>query len=322
MAQNYNCGINAQYGNITTPFGKFIDFTDKVGGVRQYIMYMFNRLQSMFEYKGLPDTIPQRNVELMLQTNGNVCVTEVDGKLYAFTGGLGGEPNEYYMPTIYTVANPYLKFSKNLKIDTDCIVIPNDALYIGLLPMFNRYASMLAENDATIRIADINARIINIISASDDRTKKSADEYINDIEKGKLGVIAEQAFIEGLRTQPYASSGSTNNITQLIELQQYLKASWFNDIGLNANYNMKREAINGIEAQLNNDSLLPLAQDMLNQRKVGWDKVNKMFGTNIEVEFNSSWKQREETQNATETVEQEITQEGGEEDVKTEEIIS
>ena len=167
MTQNYNCGINA-------PFGKFIDFTDKVGGVRQYTMYMFNRLQSMFEYKGLPDTIPQRNVELMLQTNGNVCITKVEGKLYAFTGGLGGEPNEYYMPTIYTVANPYLNFSKNLKIDKDCIVIPNDALYIGLLPMFNRYASMLAENDATIRIADINARIINIISASDDRTRKSA----------------------------------------------------------------------------------------------------------------------------------------------------
>ena len=311
----YNCGINA-------PFGKFIDFTDKVGGVRQYTMYMFNRLQSMFEYKGLPDTIPQRNAELMLQTNGHICVSEVNGNLYAFTGGLGGEPNEYYMPTIYTVANPYLKFSKNLKINKECIVIPNDALYIGLLPMFNRYASMLAENDATIRIADINARIVNIISASDDRTQKSAKDYITDIEKGKLGIVAEQAFIEGLRTQPYASSGSTNNITQLIELQQYLKASWFNELGLNANYNMKREAINGIEAQLNNDSLLPLAQDMLNQRKIGWEKVNEMYGTNIEVEFNSSWKQREESQELTEDIENDTIKEGGEDNVETKEIIS
>ena len=311
----YNCGINA-------PFGKFIDFTDKVGGVRQYTMYMFNRLQSMFEYKGLPDTIPQRNAELMLQTNGHICISEVNGKLYAFTGGLGGEPNEYYMPTIYTVANPYLKFSKNLKINKECIVIPNDALYIGLLPMFNRYASMLAENDATIRIADINARIVNIITASDDRTLKSAKDYITDIEKGKLGIVADQAFIEGLRTQPYASSGSTNNITQLIELQQYLKASWFNELGLNANYNMKREAINGIEAQLNNDSLLPLAQDMLNQRKIGWQKVNEMYGTNIEVEFNSSWKQREESQELTEDIENDTIKEGGEDNVETKEIIS
>ena len=42
----------------------------------------------------------------------------------------------------------------------------------------------------------------------------------------------------------------------------------------------------------------------------------------IEVEFNSSWKQREETQNTTEEVEQEITQEGGEENAQTEENIS
>ena len=311
---SYNCGINA-------PFGKFIDFTDKIGGVRQYAMYMFNRLQSMFKYSGLPDTIPQRNAELMLQTNGNICVTKVNEKLYAFTGGLGGEPNEYYMPTIYTVANPYLKFSKNLKIDEECVVIPNDSLYIGLMPMFSRYATMLAENDATIRIADINARIINIISASDDRTKKSAVGYIEDIERGKLGIIAEQPFIDGLKTQPYASSGSTNNITQLIELQQYLKASWFNEIGLNANYNMKREAINGIEAQLNNDSLLPLAEDMLRQRQVGWEKVNKMFGTNIQVEFNSSWKEREESETLTEDVQKEDMK-GGEENVQTEEVIS
>ena len=315
MGTQYNCGLDA-------PFGKFIDFTDKVGGVRQYTMYMFNRLQSMFEYKNLPETLPQRNIELMLQTNGNICITKVNEKLYAFTGGLGGVPNEYYMPTIYTVANPYLKFSKNLKIDQDCIVIPNDALYIGLLPMFNRYASMLAENDATIRIADINARIVNIITASDDRTLKSAKDYITDIEKGKLGIVADQAFIEGLRTQPYASSGSTNNITQLIELQQYLKASWFNELGLNANYNMKREAINGIEAQLNNDSLLPLAQDMLNQRKIGWQKVNEMYGTNIEVEFNSSWKQREESQELTEDVENDTIKEGGEDNAETKENIS
>lgn len=303
---------------LDAPFGKFIDFTDKIGGTKQYVMYMFNRLQSMFKYTGLPKTIPQRNVELMLQSNGNVCVTMVNGELYAFTGGLGGEPNAYYMPTIYTVANPYLKFSKNLKIDQDCVVIPNDALYLGLLPMFNRYATMLAENDATIRIADINARIINLIAASDDNTYKSAVGYITDVEKGKLGVIADNAFIESLRTQPYAASGSTNNITQLIELQQYLKASWFNDIGLNANYNMKREAINGTEAQLNNDSLLPLAQDMLNQRKIGWDKVNEMYGTNIQVEFNSSWEEREQEQQ-TEDVEEQDEQEEmkeGEEDVK------
>ncbi len=280
---------------------RFFDFTDKVGSVKQYVAYMLSRTQAMFEYKGLPDTLPHRDFELLLQTNGFACLTRVkDGKvdlkngdLYAFFGGLGGEYNAYYMPTKCVVANPALKFNAELTVNEDCVIIPNDALYVGLMPMFNRYASMLAENDATIRLADINARIISLITADDDRVRKSAEQYIRDIETGKLGVIADAAFFDGLKTQPYASSGTTNNITQLIELQQYLKASWFNDLGLRANYNMKRESINSNEAQLDTDALLPFIDDMYNQRKKGLERVRDVLGIEITVDYASSWKDRQ-----------------------------
>ena len=89
-------------------------------------------------------------LELYLQCNGACAIASVNSNLYAFVGGFGGEPDEYYRPTIYTVANPYLKFNKNLKIDDDCVIIPNDSLFIGLLPMFNKYASQLVENDLSM----------------------------------------------------------------------------------------------------------------------------------------------------------------------------
>ena len=288
-------------------FGKFVDFSDKQASVMQYVSYMLNRTQAMFKYVGLPDSLPQRNLELMLQTNGFIAIPIPDkvpalkGELYAFAEGasLGGERDVYYMPTICNIASPALNWSASLKIGEECIVIPNDSLYIGLLPMFSRYASMLAENDITIRLADINARIINLLTAPDDRTRKSAEQYLKDVENGKLGVIADNTFLEGIKSQPYASSGNTNNITQLIELRQYLKASWFNDVGLNANYNMKRESINSEEAQLNDDALLPLTLDMLNMRKIGFDIVNRVCGYNIGVELNASWKVRQDEQEQT-----------------------
>ena len=52
---------------------------------------------------------------------------------------------------------------------------------------------------------------------------------------------------------------------------------------------MKRESINSNEAQLNDDMLLPLIDDMLKNRQDALDKVNNMFGTDISVEFNSAW---------------------------------
>ena len=65
-------------------------------------------------------------------------------------------------------------------------------------------------------------------------------------------------------------------------------------MGLNANYNMKREAINADEAQMNNDALYPLVDDMLRCRQEGIEKVNEMFGTDIRVDFNSVWDIKQE----------------------------
>jgi len=258
------------------------------------IDYMINRTQSMFEWDGLPDSIPQRVLELYLQLRGHCCFYEYEGTLYVFTGGLGGEPDVYYMPTIYTVANPALKISKNLEIDRDCVVASNDSLYTGLFPLFKKYAAMLTETELSINVATINSRIIDLISAPDDRTKTSAEKYLKDVEDGKLGVIAENAFLDGIKTQPYGNTGNSNNITNLIELNQYQKASFFNEIGLDANYNMKRESLNSSESLLNKDALLPLVDDMLKCRKLAAEKVNEMFGTNISVDFASSWEDNAE----------------------------
>lgn len=271
-----------------TPNNRY-DFTDKNACINQHIAYMLDRTQSMFEWVELPDTINSRIIELYLQINGNLCITEHNDNLYAFVGGLGGEPDVYYMPTIYTVANPALNFSKSLKIDKDCIVISNDSMYLGLLPLYTKYAKSLTETEISINIATINSRIMNLISAPDDSTYESAKKYIEDIKNGKQGVIAENAFLDGIKSQPYGNSGTTNTIKNLIELLQYQKASWYNEIGLNANYNMKRESIMADESSLNEDALFPLIDNMLECRKLGVDKVNAMYGTNIKVELSSSW---------------------------------
>ena len=62
---------------------------------------------------------------------------------------------------------------------------------------------------------------------------------------------------------------------------------------------MKRESINSNESQLNDDMLHPLIDDMLRERQEGIDRVNKMFGTDIKVTFNSAWEANELEEKAT-----------------------
>lgn len=317
-----------EFYNHIIPHCKPYDFLDKEQSVTQHILYMLNRTQSMFKWEGLPDTIPQRVLELYLQINGNTCFYEYNGDLYVFTGGLGGEPDVYYMPTLYTISNPALNLSKTLRIDKDCVVIPNDSMYLGLIPMFSRYATQLTETELSIDIAVVNSRIVDLISAPDDRTKESAEIFLKNIRDGKPGVIAENAFLDGIKSQPYGATGN-RILTDLIETMQYEKASWFNDLGLNANYNMKRESLNTTESQLNNDALLPLIDNMLESRQRGIEKVNEMFGTNISVDFASSWEdnieeielQHEQLENPEEPETPEEPGEGGNDEDRKDENI-
>jgi hypothetical protein len=225
--------------------------------------------------------------------NGLVCVFKHEGELYCSFGGWGGEPDAYYTPTKFIVANPYLNVFETFTVGEDCVIIRNDSLYKGLRPLFQRYATQLVTNDISMQIAGINSRILALIDAPDDKTRESAERFLERVTKGDLGVIGSNAFLEGIKTLPYANGNHAALLSALIELQQYYKASWYNELGLQANYNMKREAINSNESQLNEDALIPLIDDMLACRIEGFEQVKELFGVDISVSFGSAWEDNE-----------------------------
>lgn len=283
------------------------DILDKRKSIYNYVLMMFDRTNQMFEYKGLPDTIPAHMLELYLQINGHIGWLEWNGKLYALPGGWGGAPDPYYRPTIYIVANPALGGSHDCKIvnhlppfdetvwstKPDCVLMRNDTNMRGLFYLFSRYATELSENDISIRSAQINSRQQSIIAASTDREIASARAYIKALEDGKLEAVMDQSMAtKGIRATN-VSVQSANIIIQLIELQQYLKASWYNEIGLNANFNMKREYLSEEELMAQTDTLIPLIDDMLRCRQEAIEVVNSAFGTSISVEKNSAWENKQ-----------------------------
>lgn len=255
----------------------------------RYIDYMLNRVQTMFEYSGLPESIPQYVFELYLNTNGFAFVTDKpDGTLRCFFGGLGGQRDEYYLPTLITIANPYLEYSATLSIKDDGVLVKNDTLRTGLLPLFEKYASALTENDITMYLTDIQYRAMSLITTPDDSAKSRADKYLSDLIDGKFATLTDDSFIDSIKLQPF-SSGTHSRFTDLIEYQQYLKGSWYNDIGIQSAYNMKREYIGESETNMNGRNLLPLVDNMLECRKEGIKDINEKYGTSISVKLSGAW---------------------------------
>lgn len=265
------------------------------------IRYKFAQTQRMFDWKGLPDTIRQRDLELLLQKKGKAFWiridegTDQDGNpvhgIYALEGGFAGVLNQNFFPTKAVISNPYLNFTKsNLVIGDDTIVMGNDPLYMGLLPLASIKSRHIAETLVSLRLAVINARIPTVAYADNDATAKDFKDFFKKVEDGEeIGCVGGNPFFEGLRTAEWTRS-QDGTIKQLTEYLQYTDASWYNALGVEANYNMKREALNSAESGMNVDSLLPLSDAMLEARREAIEKINEKYGLEISVDFSSAWK--------------------------------
>lgn len=282
------------------------DILNKPVSIFNYVQYMFDRTNRMFHYNGLPDTIPEPLFEYMLQIYGSLAILEHNNELYAFRCNFGGPPDPYYRPTQAVVANPALNITDTFRVVnhlppfdkttwdsySPCVRVLNDSQIQGLLPLFARYATQMAENDVSIRSAQINLRQQTVIVADSGPEIQSAELYIKNLEDGKLSSIQKRPFAEGIKVMN-ATTGNSNTVMQLIELQQYLKASWYNEIGLNSNFNMKRQYISSDEVNSSADIMLPLIDNMFFSRQQGVDAINKEFGTNISVEKDSAWEKKQ-----------------------------
>ena len=269
---------------------------DKDTAIKTFIETSLDKTQQIFTYENLPATIPQAELENLLQVHGHCIIVNYNGELYALTGGFSGENDVYDNPRFYTVSNVALGLYKTYEIGVDCVLIKNDYNTIGMLPVLKKYGVLLVDSEISLNTAAILSRITMLISAPDDKTKASADLFMTRILDGDFSIIGENGFFEGVRLQT-ASTTNSNYITQLIELIQYYKASFLNEIGLNANYNMKRERLSKNEILLNVDNLLPFIENMFSERKTAVEKINEMFGCEIVVDYNGVWKTTHEHAN-------------------------
>lgn len=272
-----------------------IPITNKKEQLSKFRADMLNKSLTMFEWKNLPDTLPAVEIEKQLQTNGYSIIAKVEGNVYAFQGGFSGQ-DPYNQPTKAIVNNPSLNYNGTFTINDDCVIIKNDDMQQGLIHIYNKYGTLLIENQITMLMTDYNYRMPFTISSKDDSTTQSAREYLQKIIDGSLGVIGEAKLFDALKVVPTNNKG-VNLFADLYGYQQFIEAQLNNTIGLATNNNMKRERLTTNEIEVNKNASYPLIDNMLRNRKQAVEKINKMFDLDIDVEFSSIWNGTNEDDN-------------------------
>lgn len=277
-----------------------IQLTDKHKLLKQFKSNQLNKSLTMFDWSGLPETIPQVELEKMLQINGYAVIAEYQGKLYAFQAGFSGQ-DPYNQPTKALVNNPALKNNTTYTIGEDCIVIKNDDMKQGLNGVYEYYGQRLIENQITMLMTDYNLRMPFTISSSDDQTTQSAKMYLKKIIDGSLGVIGEQKLFKALSVTP-TNSKQTATFADLYGYQQFIIAQLNNTIGLATNNNMKRERLTTNEIEVNKNASYPLVDNMLKNRQQAVAAINQMFDTDISVKYSSIWRGINDNSDITDSV--------------------
>lgn len=299
-----------EYGNLVTPFGTIdfdMHFKPLYGFYFRQLTYICMRL---FVFEGIPDTIDETFFKYCLIVNGNACFFRLDqdildnrqsGIYKLRAGDLVAQPCNraeiqtlYYMHRKALVTNPVFTKTYNLIPGEDCEIVyltePDKYFYSkygGLFGLIGRTATILADNDISINVAQKNTRLTNVISADDKPTAISAEAAIEAMYDGDPYKIAQSSLVSDLHSFPMTQSTSSREIVQLVEIRQYIYSHFYESIGIGQTHdNMKRERLISAELEDGVDLAAINIDDMLTTIREGLDRVNAMFGTEIKVDLN------------------------------------
>lgn len=274
---------------LTTRF-KF-GICDVEQNYRFYFKWLLSKMENVFVLKNVPKTIDISYLKEHLLLDGEICITKFNDELYAAIGSRGGKPNEYYRPTEFIIANPILG-SKVVNIGEDGVVIyntPTDREYMfggGLFQLIKQTATLLADNIVSINCAQINTRVEAVFTADSEAQATAGELTLKKLYAGAPYNILRSDMIEKIGVNPIATAATSNKIRELVELHQYIIAQFFQAVGIKANAINKKERMITDEINSQDDYLGISLLDILESWKQGFNEVNEMYGTDIQVELN------------------------------------
>lgn len=265
--------------------------TDKIGNIHHLINSYLNKTLAMFQYTNLPDTLPDVEIEKLLQVNGQAFITKYNDDVVALSIDLiHDEVDVYNNAKTGNVYYPDVRKTEKVNL-SDGVLIQNDYLGLGLLEIFKKYAYLINESALSLNMANFWKRTEKVFTANDDSTAESVKNYLSKTEKGEISLVTGNLLYESINVNSPQSNGTS--LGELIEYHNYLKSQLYSEIGLYTNENMKKERLITSEVETGLNAIYPLVDNMLDNRVQGFDKVNEMFDLDIKVEFMSSWQNKE-----------------------------
>ena len=256
----------------------------------QTFMYYYKRLVdlsiSMFEWKGLPDSVDPRFLELALFSDGFAVYfnDEVLKKDLCLRSMIGGRWSVYNIPTIRTA---YASNGYHRDLDeSNSVLIYNNLTHTNSLNEVEMFARRLWDLDRTV---DVNAKAQKtpVLLQCPENLRLTLKNLYEKYDGNQPFIFGNDKLdpnmLKVLKTDaPYVA----DNIYQL-------KVNIWNEaltyLGISSVNNTKRERMITDEVRKDQADVVASRYSRLEARRQACEQINKMFGTDITVEYRADF---------------------------------
>jgi hypothetical protein len=250
-----------------------------------YMQYL-NRLTelsvSMFEWKNLPPTVDARYLELHLFENGSMVYFDDD-----VIGNLcldclpSGRLDVYGNPVLRRAYSGYNNYQKLLK-ESNSVIIWNNYLHTNSILEVKMFAKRLYNLD---RIIDVNANAQKtpVLIQGTEQQRLTLKNLYKEFDGNSPFIFGDKNL--DLNSLKCLQTGAPYVCDKLYNLKQMYWNEALTYLGINNTGAQKRERMLAIEGSQAQGGTISSRYSRLQSRREAVEKINTMFGTNIEVNY-------------------------------------
>lgn len=250
-----------------------------------YMQYL-NRLTelsvSMFEWKNLPPTVDARYLELHLFETGSMVYFDDD-----VIGNLcldclpSGRLDVYGNPVLRRAYSGYNNYQKLLK-ESNSVIIWNNYLHTNSILEVKMFARRLYNLD---RIIDVNANAQKtpVLIQGTEQQRLTLKNLYGEFDGNSPFIFGDKNL--DLNSLKCLQTGAPYVCDKLYNLKQMYWNEALTYLGINNTGAQKRERMLTIESSQAQGGTISSRYSRLQSRREAVEKINAMFGTNIEVNY-------------------------------------
>lgn len=249
---------------------------------KQYLNRLTELSVSMFEWKNLPPTVDARYLELHLFETGSMVYFDDD-----VIGNLcldclhRGRLDVYGNPVLRRAYSGYNNYQKLLK-ESNSVIIWNNYLHTNSILEVKMFARRLYNLD---RIIDINANAQKtpVLIQGTEQQRLTLKNLYKEFDGNSPFIFGDKNL--DLNSLKCLQTGAPYVCDKLYNLKQMYWNEALTYLGINNTGAQKRERMLAVESSQAQGGTISSRYSRLQSRREAVEKINAMFGTNIEVNY-------------------------------------